>query len=169
MITLTQEEAHRLFEYRDGELFWKKMTTTKTGNLVGKVAGSIHKHGYKTISVHGYQHKAHRLMFLYHYGYMPKFVDHINGNRSDNRIANLREATRNENARNCFLTKANAAGIKGVSKLRNSDKWRCRLTVNKITKCVTGFDTKELAQDFVELWREVAHGDFANHNYVTRI
>ena len=123
-MTLTQEEANALFEYRDGELFWKKMTTTRTGNLVGKVAGSMHKLGYKTISVHGYQHKAHRLMFLYHHGYVPQFIDHINGNRSDNRIENLREATRSENARNYFLTKPNAAGVNGVSKLRNSDKWR---------------------------------------------
>jgi hypothetical protein len=167
-MTLTQEEAHRLFEYKDGELFWKKMTTTRTENLVGQLAGYIHKHGYKLISVRGYQHKAHRLIFLYHYGYMPKFVDHINGIRCDNRIENLREATRNENARNCFLTKPNASGAKGVSKLKNSDKWRCRLTVDKVTKCVTGFDTKELAQEFVELWREIAHGNFANHNYVTR-
>jgi hypothetical protein len=51
MTTLTQKEAHRLFEYRDGELFWKNMTTTRTGNLVGKVAGSMHKQGYKIISV----------------------------------------------------------------------------------------------------------------------
>ena len=167
-MTITQETVQALFEYRDGELLWKKMTTTRTGNLVGKVAGSMHKLGYKTISVHGYQYKAHRLMFLYHHGYMPQFIDHVNGNRSDNRIENLREATRSENARNYFLTKPNAAGVKGVSKLRNSDKWRCRLTVDKTTKCVTGFDTKELAQEFIGLWREIAHGDFANHNYVTR-
>ena len=167
-MTLTQEEANELFEYRDGMLYWKKLVTNKTGNLVGEIAGYIHPTGYRLISVHGYQYKAHRLMFLYHYGHMPKFVDHINGDRADNRIENLREATRSENARNCFLTKPNASGAKGVSKLKNSDKWRCRLTVEKVTKCVTGFDTKELAQEFVELWREIAHGDFANHNYVTR-
>jgi len=167
-MTLTQEEANELFEYRDGMLYWKKLVTNKTGNLVGEIAGYIHPTGYRLISVHGHQYKAHRLMFLYHYGHMPKFVDHINGDRADNRIENLREATRSENARNCFLTTPNASGAKGVSKLKNSDKWRCRLTVEKVTKCVTGFDTKELAQEFVELWREIAHGDFANHNYVTR-
>lgn len=167
-MTLTQEEAHRLFEYRDGALYWKTMVTTKTGKRVGQAAGYIHPTGYRLISVQGYQYKAHRLMFLYHYGYIPEFVDHINGNRADNRIENLRAATQSENVRNCFLTKPNAAGIKGVSKLKNSDKWRCRLTVNKTTSCVTGFDTKEFAQEFVELWREMAHGDFANHNYAIR-
>jgi HNH endonuclease len=166
-MVLTQQQVQELFEYRDGALYWKKVSKTCI-HLLGKKVGSSHKSGYIHIHLKNKIYKAHRLIFLYHHGYLPEFVDHINGNRSDNRIENLRPATKHENARNCFLTTTNASGIKGVSKLKGNYKWRCRLTVNKITKCVTGFETKELAQEFIELWREMAHGDFANHNYVIR-
>lgn len=162
-MALTQEEVHRLLEYRDGTLFWKKMVTNKTGKRVGKVAGYIHPTGYRLISVHGYQYKAHRLVFLYHYGYMPEFIDHINGVKDDNRIENLRAATKAQNNQNRRAQKNNVFGIKGVSKLKNSPNWRCRISYNNKLHELGGFKSKELANEFIELWREMVHGEFANH------
>jgi hypothetical protein len=164
-MTLTQEEAHRLFEYKDGVLLWKEMVTTRTGNRVGKIAGSIHKHGYRIISVHGRQYKVHRLMFLYHHGYIPEFIDHINGIKDDNRIENLREATRTQNYQNRFVQKNNTFGVKGVSKQKNSPNWRCRISYGGRLHELAGFKSKELATEFMELWRDMAHGTFANHGF----
>jgi hypothetical protein len=164
-MTLTQEEAHRLFEYKDGALYWKEMVTSRTGNRVGKIAGSIHKSGYRIISVHGHQYKVHRLMFLYHHGYIPEFIDHINGIKDDNRIENLREATRTQNHQNRFIYKNNTFGIKGVSKQKNALNWRCRISYGNKPHELGGFKSKELAIEFMELWREMAHGTFANHGF----
>lgn len=162
-MSLTQEEAHRLFEYRDGVLYWKELVTNRTGKRVGKIAGYVHPTGYRLISVHGYQYKAHRLMFLYHYGYMPEFIDHINGIKDDNRIENLRAATKAQNNQNRRAQKNNTFGIKGVSKLKNSPNWRCRISYNKKLHELGGFKSKKLAIEFIELWREMVHGAFANH------
>jgi hypothetical protein len=162
MSTLTQEEAHRLFEYRDGVLYWKEMVTNRTGKRVGKVAGYVHPTGYRVISVHGYQYKAHRLIFMYHHGYMPEFIDHANGIKDDNRIENLRKATKAENCRNCKIPSHNTSGVKGVSKMPNHKNWRARLSINGKLLQVGGFETKELATEFIELWRSIAHGEFAN-------
>jgi hypothetical protein len=162
---LTQEEMHRLFEYRDGSLFWKEMSTNNTVNLVGQLAGYIHSTGYRLIRVYGYQYKAHRLMFLYHYGYMPKFVDHINGVKNDNRIENLRPATKAQNCQNASRRLGNTSGVKGVSKMPRLEIWRARLQANGKKYEIGGFKTKELATEFIELLRDLAHGDFANHGF----
>lgn len=165
-MTLTQEEAHRLFEYKDGALFWKKMTTNKTGNIVGQLAGYIHPTGYRLIRVHGYQYKAHRLMFLYHHGYIPNFVDHINGIKDDNNIENLRAATKAQNCQNTAKRLANTSGVKGVSKMPRLEIWRARLQANGKKYEVGGFKTKKLATEFIELLRDLAHGEFANHGFI---
>ena len=165
MTTLTQEEVKRFFDYKDGNLYWKEMTTNKTGNIVGQLAGYIHIHGYRLIRLHGYQYKAHRLMFLYHHGYMPEFVDHINGNKDDNRIENLRAATKAQNCQNFARKSHNTSGIKGISKMPKKDLWRARIQANNKKYEVGGFKTKELAEEFLELLRDLTHGEFANHGF----
>ena len=162
MTTLTQEVAHRLFEYRGGDLHWK----IRPANLAicGTVAGYRNtKDSYWRVVVQGKMYLKHRLVFLYHHGILPKYVDHINGNREDNRIENLRLATQAENARNAKLPRHNTSGIKGVSRAKKDKNWTCSLRTNKKLKTVGGFKDKELAQEFMELWREMAHGQFANH------
>jgi hypothetical protein len=161
-MSLTQAETHRLFEYRGGDLHWK----VRPANLAvcGTVAGYKNtKDAYWRVVVQGKMYLKHRLVFLYHHGSLPKYVDHINGNREDNRIENLRLATQAENARNAKLPRHNTSGIKGVCKPKKDKNWTCSLRTNKKLKTVGGFKDKELAQEFMELWREMAHGQFANH------
>lgn len=159
---ITQQQVLDLFEYREGDLHWK----VRPSNLAvcGTVAGYRNtKDSYWRVVVQGKMYLKHRLVFLYHHGNLPKYVDHINGNREDNRIENLRLATQAENARNAKLPRHNTSGIKGVSRAKKDRNWTCSLRTNKKLKTVGGFETKELAQEFMELWRETAHGQFANH------
>ena len=84
---MTKEELHELFEYRDGNLYWKINRVTK--KCIGKKAGSKCKNGYEHIQINYKYIYSHRAIFLYHHGYLPKILDHINGIRDDNRIENL--------------------------------------------------------------------------------
>lgn len=93
-----------------------------------KEAGHIGTNGYRIISVFGTPFGAHRLAWLYVYGRYPaKEIDHINHDRSDNRIENLRAVTSQENGRNAKLSAANNSGTAGVGWHKATGKWRARI------------------------------------------
>jgi hypothetical protein len=167
---LTFELAHSLFYEKDGILFWKKkeivsLRSCFNTKYANKEAGAfdgkgyrrvVYKQGCKSIGVH-------RVIFLMHYGYLPEVIDHINGKPADNRIENLRAATRQTNNQNSCLARHNTSGVKGVSYSKSNRHWRCSLSFNNKTKEVSGFRTIEDAADFMDLWRSEAHGEFANN------
>lgn len=90
-------------------------------------------------------------------------VDHINGNRADNRRSNLRICTASENSRNRALTTANKSGIKGVYFYKPQNKWRGEVEVEGSVFMVGTFNTPEEARDAVRKKRIELHGEFANH------
>ena len=169
---LTFELAHSLFYEKDGVLYWKKkqvglrvsfFNTRYADKEVGGFDGKgyrrvVYKQGCKSIGVH-------RIIFLMHHGYLPEVIDHINGMPADNRIENLRAATRQTNNQNSRLARHNTSGVKGVSYSKQNKCWRCSLSFKNKTKEVSGFITKEDAADFMDLWRSIAHGEFANNGY----
>ena len=115
---LTQERARELFDYRGGQLI-RKVTRSHNAKA-GDQAGSFDGHGYIFVHVDGRFYKAHRIIWLMHYGYFPENnIDHINRNPSDNRIENLREIGQACNIRNTGNFKHNTSGVKGVC----FDKW----------------------------------------------
>ena len=156
---MTQEYAHSLFEYKDGSLYWKVRKAQKTH--IGKRAGSP-AHGYESVYVDGRNWRIHRLVFLMQHGYLPKVLDHINGNRKDNRVENLREASYQTNAYNQNMKRNNVSGIKGVSWNNDRQKWAVRVNHNKKTyqRYVQDLELAELVA--IEM-RSKLHGDFANH------
>ena len=125
---ITQKLISETFEYKDGLLYWKKPTHHNKLHLVGTKAGSIHKTGYRHITWMNKVNKAHRLIFLLIHGYLPKEIDHINGDRSDNRIENLREVTRSQNQYN-KKPQLNRSGVRNVSWHKKSKAWLIRLTM----------------------------------------
>ncbi len=95
---------------------------------VGKVAGTIHN-GYRYIKVTGVKYAAHRLAWLTVYGVLPRYIDHINHKRDDNRIANLRSVTRIENGRNQSINSNNKSGVMGVHWATRDNRWAAQITV----------------------------------------
>lgn len=131
---LDQDELKSLLFYNNtsGHFTWSKC---KRGNQirVGDRAGHISKaHGYETIKINGRNYKSHRLVFLYVDGRMPDGeVDHINQNRSDNRLENLRIVTTQDNLKNKGIMKNNSSGYNGIIWEKERDKFRVRISVNK--------------------------------------
>ena len=110
---INQLKLHEMFEYRnDGNLIHRY--TVQGGKRLGDVAGSPHNAGYRQICIARKKHLVHRLIWMYHYGEMPTQIDHINGQRSDNRIENLRECSYSENHGNKQMNRNNTSGYKGV-------------------------------------------------------
>lgn len=112
------------------------------GVMAGEVVGSRHPYaGYLLIQVNHSRHPAHRLAWLYMYGEFPDAeIDHINGVRDDNRIANLRAVTKLENARNRRLQKTNVSGVSGVGWHRAASKWSVRIRVDFKEKWLGTYD-----------------------------
>lgn len=115
-----------LFHYKSGKLYWKPRPRSHFGTnqsysrwnnrYPGKPAGSFQK-GYVKTAIFKVNYAVHRLIFFYHHGYVPAEIDHINGNRLDNRIQNLRPADKFRNKWNAKKHK-DKSGIKGVMKKR---------------------------------------------------
>jgi hypothetical protein len=142
---INKELVSEYFDYRDGYLYWKKVTHPNKSYLIGQEVGFIHSTGYRHVTWLGKQHKVHRLIYLFVHGYMPKEIDHINGNRADNSIENLREVTRSQNQCNKTMCSSNTSGYKGVSWHKRANKWSIRLTKNGEIKHFGYYDDLELA------------------------
>lgn len=107
---ITQDRLRELFTYSDGKLLNK--TIRRSQIKIGSPAGSKTEYGYIKIKIDGRMYRAHRLIFLFHHGYLPEFIDHIDCNRSNNRIENLRPCSKSENG-------MNRAGSYGKAAARN--------------------------------------------------
>jgi hypothetical protein len=121
----------------------------------------MHKTGYRHVSWLGKIHKVHRLIFLLEYGYLPQEVDHINMNRADNRLENLRPANRSENQCNRRAIASNTSGYPGVSWHKQSKAWTVRLIKNGKNYRFGYFKDFELAGLVSQEARSKYHGAFA--------
>jgi hypothetical protein len=151
----TQQELLSLFDYRDGVLYWKKRKqkrdiTQPAGNLCAT-------HGYVFIRLNRVLYRSHRLIWCMFYGYEPSEIDHINRNRSDNRIENLREVSRSQNNYNHPVRADNKSGHRNVSWHTKTKKWRVVITANKKTHFIGQFKDFELASLVAEEARAKYH------------
>lgn len=162
--TLTAERLRELLDYdpKTGVFRWKG---PRRKVKPGQVAGYKNpKNKYIYIRVDFVRHFAHRLAWLYVYGEHPESqIDHINGIRDDNRIANLRPATPQTNQYNKRMAKNNTSGVKGVNWAKREGKWRARFNCEGRAVYVGLFDTLDDAAAAIKEARESHHGQFFRH------
>jgi hypothetical protein len=157
---LTQEYLHEIFEYRNGDLYRKK---TKIKNKLGTKATCINKKGYAVVSFNCKKFLMHRIIFFMEYGFLPKEVDHIDCNKLNNKIENLRAATTSQNQCNSPIPKSNTSGIKGVSWAKKPKKWLVQIKVNQKCIFLGHYTDINLAEIAIANARIKYHGEFARH------
>lgn len=126
----------------------------------GKIAGR-NTNGYRVIAINRKAYYAHRLAWVYVTGEWPKSdIDHINLNKSDNRLCNLREASRSQNSQNTPIRARNTCGLKGVTWHKKDKKWQAQIMVGRKPMYLGSYKTPNEAHDaYVEASR-LYHREF---------
>ena len=161
MTELTKQVVQSLFDYKEGKLFWKE--NRARGKIkAGDEAGCLTSKGYRRLMIGYKEYPTHRIIYLWHHGYIPEVVDHINNDPLDNRIENLRKASLTTNMFNRRRGKTNKSGCKNVSWNSTNKVWQVHVRSNKKVRCwyVKDFELAELIA--IEA-RSLYHGDFSNH------
>ena len=155
------DELLSLLEYRDDGHFYHRQNNPK--RRAGEKAGYVNSHGYVFLSLGPQKVFAHRAAYYATYGYLPKVIDHINGDKTDNRISNLRECTQGQNVCNSKCRKNSKTGIKNVTWVKSINKYKVQVTVNGKMTYGGCFDDLEEAKFIATQMRQKLHGDFANN------
>ena len=158
---ITQKFLLELFEYKDNQLYWK---VDRTANrLKGKPAGCLDGKGYLQTKIKNVLYKNHRLIFMMQHGYVPRIIDHIDGNPLNNKIENLRPATISQNSMNAKIYCTNKSGVKNVNWNKNSKKWEVKLQVNGKRQNFGAFADLELATAIAKAIRNKYYKEFAGY------
>lgn len=168
---LTKDFLREVFEYDEanGGLKWLPKIPICQENrrwntrYAGKPAGSPNNEGYYHVKIWGKKYKLHRLVFLYFNGFLPEVVDHKDGDKSNNRIQNLREANRQSNNYNSKIGSGNTSGVKGVSWHKQHKKWYATIRFERKPIFLGLFDNKHEAEACVIAARKTYHKEFANN------
>ena len=146
-------EIKNIFKCKEGNLYWR------AGRLKGRKAGTRHSKDYIQTSYQSERLYVHRLIFAMHNGFWPEQIDHIDGDKANNRIENLRNCNGFQNQWNTKTPKTNKSGVKGDD--FNKGKWRARIRFNGKRFNLGYYDDIELAELVVNEAREKWHKKFA--------
>lgn len=162
--SLTVERVKELLSYDPETGIFTRRTKQNNRMKVGEVAGA-NNGGYTQLSVDGRGVKAHRLAWFYVYGVWPSMeIDHINGVRSDNRIANLRDVDKRTNCQNRFTTPAHSSEeFIGATKDKRcrSDIWVAQININGKHHHIGRFRSPEEAHLMYLLIKQEFHAGYA--------
>lgn len=163
--SISQEKLRELLDYDSctGIFTWRLNLGARA--VFGGIPGTVDRGGYLKITVNRQAFMAHRLAWIYVYGgdISTSEIDHINGDRLDNRIENLRLANRNENSWNQKIKASNTSGVKGVSWDKPAKKWRAQCMLNGVKYFLGRFNSISDAEMAVISFREKFHGEFINN------
>ena len=151
-----QEVLHDLFYYKNGNLFHKKR---QGKGKVDHVVGWIEKNGYSATNINGIRFRIHRLIYKFHHGCCPDLIDHIDGNKQNNNIENLRSATFSQNVQNSQAKHTNKVGVKGVCIERG--RYKANIKINGKSKHLGYFYSLEEAKIAYEEFSKKIHGDYS--------
>ena len=150
---------HLLYNHETGDIY----SRTSRGNVkVGKKLGTLSGNGYMTIHVCGITLYFHRAAFALYHGFFPDMIDHINGDRLDNRIINLRPADSLLNARNARAKYGKR--FKGIFK--RSDCWQVSIRSNKKQLYIGRFNSEIEAAYAYDMASIIYHGDCGKRNFL---
>jgi len=151
------------YDATTGNFCWLQSGPGRSADL--KAGWTCSTHGYCFVKIDGCIFPAHRLAWLFATGQDPADmeIDHINGDRSDNRFSNLRLADNRENQCNIGIARNNTSGVKGVYWHSRDQKWIAKVKKHGIHVHVGTFSDLETAAAAVQKARAELHGEFANH------
>ena len=158
--TLTKRRLLEVMRYDTftGNFHWLKSFGNRKA---GDVAGRLSENGYLLVSVDCRIYRVHRLVWLYQYGKFPEqYVDHIDGDKLNNRLCNLREATLAENQKNQGIPKHNTSGFKGVYWNSKDKKWIAKSQLRGKMHYLGGYATPEEASEVYQEFCRNRHGEF---------
>jgi hypothetical protein len=169
---LTQKELKEKYSYNSLTGEFTRLTSNNQVK-VGAVANSKHHSGYIHIRFGKSKYQAHRLAWLYVYGEFPNgMLDHINGKRDDNRIANLRIASKSQNGINRNKSKSNTTGYRNVyfqeydvDGYKISKPYTTSCTLNGSYHFLGSYTTAEEASEVFEEFAKILHGEFYRNPY----
>lgn len=162
-----------MYDTVDGKLYWKKRSlnyfkntrsmATWNGRYAGTEAcGCVKKDGYKWGKIFDVAVSAHRVVWKLKYGFLPDFdIDHINKDKLDNRIENLRISTYSENSYNKNKLSNNTSGYKGVDFNKSSGAWSSRISIDGIRYHLGLYSTAKEAGDAYDRASMKYHGEFS--------
>ena len=164
---ITPERLRELLRYdpETGEFTWrvKRPGTRGEGSVAGCICRNRAGLKYRYIALDGRLYLAHRLAWFFVHRLWPRQqIDHADGDGLNNRIANLREASLAENARNRRAPTSNTSGFKGVSWVPKDKRWRAQIWVNGRNRHLGCFDDPAKAHAAYVAAASELHGDFAN-------
>jgi hypothetical protein len=167
---LSADEVRRLLDYdpTTGILTWRERQNLKpkarswNARNAGKPITVIDNKGYICVQIYKKKYRAHRIAWLHFYGAWPELdLDHINGLKTDNRIANLREATVAQNGHNVALTSRNSSGVRGVFWHKGAGKWQAGICFEGREIYLGLFASLEDAKAVRERAEKTYYGEFA--------
>ena len=159
---INKKDLLQEFDYKDGHLYYRNDKNNQIN--AGDRAGGVNSTGYQLVRFNGKRYLLHRIIFIMHHGYLPKYVDHIDNDPLNNRIENLRECTFSENRCNVKKSKNNTSGEKGVVWSKKENKWVVRISKSGVRYFVGKFKDFESAKSAIRIKRKELHGDFANNH-----
>lgn len=164
---MTQDQALALWEYKDGHLYWRETvgSKAKAGTKAGNISRLPRRWYDSSYWVLCYQYKGylmHRIIFLMFNGYLPKSLDHIDGDSLNNRIENLRPCNNSQNQHNRRKQRNNTSGFKGVSWNKKDQRWAAFIVLQSKKHHLGYFSSAEEAHEEYKLAAAQMHGEFAN-------